>query len=556
MTEQVKINPDLSIILVGSVINKCISEYEGDLSDNRASIPVEEFITQLNDTTRKYTQDFPNDEINFPQIDIKLLSFIINRTLYFKFVSVANNHVIVEVGDRYENYLKNIVATSTFRYSKFLLNGAKSLYKSEQEGNKGVGVEEVTETTEEVKDMESAEQSVESTENVADKEQQVSDSKEDNIESDDATGAASKGQDTKDIEGTKDIEDTEVVVVTEETKNHETEEIGAADGVELASPEIEELSQVDGKPSSATEMETKDTSQSVGSKQAQDNKDDIIQTDVGVEKEQLSQKDDPPESDGETALEENTAKAESKAAAFADEVVEGNEEEKSSEVSEGEVKDTASAVVDVTGEQKELGVKKDSEKRSNADDNSEEGTNNVSASGDRAVSESSSPTPVESETHEPPAQEKSIDTTSPQLQPLPSTKSEPLSRKRPRSQSPAPTQHRKRFQNIAVNLINSIQEHRFSSPFLQAVNPKDAPNYYEMIYEPRNLKGILKALKSKADPPVYSSIKELERDVMLMFANCIMYNRPDEDLVELTRTMKRDVGDMFKMFKEAESEIK
>ena len=66
----------------------------------------------------------------------------------------------------------------------------------------------------------------------------------------------------------------------------------------------------------------------------------------------------------------------------------------------------------------------------------------------------------------------------------------------------------------------------------------------------------MKALKSKKEPPVYLLIKELERDVMLMFANCIMYNRLDEDLVELTRTMKRDVGDMFKMFKEAELEMK
>ena len=158
MSEQVKINPDLLIILVGSVINKFISEYEGDLPDNRASIPVEDFITQLNNTTRKYTQDFPNDEINFPYIDIKLLSFIINRTLYFKFVSVVNDQVMVEVGDKYENYLKNIVATSTFRYSKFLLNGAKLLYKSEQESAKAS--EEVIETTEEVRHEEPAEPAI------------------------------------------------------------------------------------------------------------------------------------------------------------------------------------------------------------------------------------------------------------------------------------------------------------------------------------------------------------------------------------------------------------
>ncbi len=127
---------------------------------------------------------------------------------------------------------------------------------------------------------------------------------------------------------------------------------------------------------------------------------------------------------------------------------------------------------------------------------------------------------------------------------------------RKRSKSPAPGQQHKRFQNIAVNLINSIQEHRFSSPFLQAVNTKDAPDYHSIIFEPRDLKNILKAVKSKRDPPTYQSVKELERDIMLMFANCIMYNRSGDDLIELTKIMKEEVSEIFKMFEEAEEEIK
>lgn len=232
MSEQVKINPDLLIILVGSIINKFISEYEGDLPDNRAAIPVEDFITQLNDTTRKYTQDFPNDEINFPHIDIKLLSFIINRTLYFKFVSVTNDQVIVEVGDKYENYLKNIVATSTFRYSKFLLNGAKQLYKLEQESTKGSG--DTGETTEVVQDVELAEQTNDAVPEKEDKEEEVQqlEEKEDEI------------VDTHDL-----VEDT--------SNEKDAKELKTGEDVELASPEIEELSQVDGSISEVVGYEQK-----------------------------------------------------------------------------------------------------------------------------------------------------------------------------------------------------------------------------------------------------------------------------------------------------------
>lgn len=118
------------------------------------------------------------------------------------------------------------------------------------------------------------------------------------------------------------------------------------------------------------------------------------------------------------------------------------------------------------------------------------------------------------------------------------------------------TQKHKRFQHIAVNLINSIQAHRFSSPFLQAVNKRDASDYYEVVHEPKDLKNLLKAVKLKLDPPQYELIKQLERDIILMFANCVMYNKSDDDLVRLTISMKDDVNNLLKMFEEAELEIK
>ena len=501
MSEQVKINPDLLIILVGSVINKLISEYEGDLPDNRAYIPVDHFITLLNETTRKYTQDFPNDEINFPQIDIKLLSFIINRTLYFKFVSVTNDLVIVEVGDKYENYLKNIVATSTFRYSKFLLNGAKQLYKSEQESAKGN--EEVSEVTEEVKDKDSTDKVIVPEKDTEEELQSVE-------------------KESNDIEEDKQRE--------EEVKGKEVQETVAEEDAELVSPEIEDLSQVNENTSEIAQTEQKELEEKADP------------TNVNDEKEEENEQQEGEDAEVE-AVEVEKVPEETKQEVPAASIEEANQEE--TEAVEQENTQNREGVEDQ--EQPEA----QPEEPDHVSEVEEvEGT----SSPDKETPEAASPSPVAAEAKEPP-EEKSVEVMSPEPEPL-ATKSELPSRKRPRSHSPAPAQHQKRFQNIAVNLINSIQEHRFSSPFLQAVNPKDAPNYYEMIYEPKNLKGIQKALKSKSDPPAYLLIKELERDVMLMFANCIMYNRLDEDLVELTRTMKRDVEDMFKMFKEAELEMK
>lgn len=123
---------------------------------------------------------------------------------------------------------------------------------------------------------------------------------------------------------------------------------------------------------------------------------------------------------------------------------------------------------------------------------------------------------------------------------------------RKRSQSPlAATQKYKRFQNIAVNLVKTIEEHRFSSPFLTPVNARE---YEQVIFQPRDLKSILKAIRQKDLQP-YETVKDLERDIMLMFANCVMYNKSNTHLVEMAIQMKNDVRKTFKMFEDAESGI-
>ncbi|KAM9923588.1 hypothetical protein OXX59_005071 [Metschnikowia pulcherrima] len=125
----------------------------------------------------------------------------------------------------------------------------------------------------------------------------------------------------------------------------------------------------------------------------------------------------------------------------------------------------------------------------------------------------------------------------------------------PRKKSPetlTPAQKYKRFQTIAVNLIKSIEAHRFSSPFLTAVTARE---YSKVVKNPKDLKSILKDVKRKQDQAVYTTVKELERDIILMFTNCVMFNRSSAPLVRMAQEMKDDVRTTFKMFEEAESEL-
>lgn len=174
------------------------------------------------------------------------------------------------------------------------------------------------------------------------------------------------------------------------------------------------------------------------------------------------------------------------------------------------------------------------------------------ASAQTEVSGQSSPkneaAPPIAETPEPPAEGNAIG----EQQTTPKRSDLIMEESRKRSQSPlAATQKHKRFQNIAVNLVKTIEEHRFSSPFLTPVNARE---YEQVIYQPRDLKSILKAIRQKDLQP-YETVKDLERDIMLMFANCVMYNKSNTHLVEMAIQMKNDVRKTFKMFEDAESGI-
>ncbi|KAI0412099.1 hypothetical protein F5X98DRAFT_355821 [Xylaria grammica] len=123
---------------------------------------------------------------------------------------------------------------------------------------------------------------------------------------------------------------------------------------------------------------------------------------------------------------------------------------------------------------------------------------------------------------------------------------------------PTPATHvlwTRAFHKISMTALDQIIGHRYANMFANPIKPKLAPGYYDIILRPQDLKGIQKAITagSKAaaatvatmadiepnSPAVWLpisidlvpprgiiNIAQLERELIHMFANAIMYN-PD-----------------------------
>ena len=78
-------------------------------------------------------------------------------------------------------------------------------------------------------------------------------------------------------------------------------------------------------------------------------------------------------------------------------------------------------------------------------------------------------------------------------------------------------------------LHGQICQLRNGSIFHGPVKVSDAPDYYEIVRRPIDLK----AIKTKIRDGQIANSLEYQRDVYLMFANSMMYNRPDSDLYKM-----------------------
>ncbi len=92
----------------------------------------------------------------------------------------------------------------------------------------------------------------------------------------------------------------------------------------------------------------------------------------------------------------------------------------------------------------------------------------------------------------------------------------------------------KRFQNVIGMLHSQISQHRNGTIFHNPIKPSEAPDYYDIVKRPVDLKTI----KSRVKDGVIANSLEFQRDIYLMFANAMIYNRPGSDVY----IMAEDVG--------------
>ncbi|RXW24659.1 hypothetical protein EST38_g1145 [Candolleomyces aberdarensis] len=106
----------------------------------------------------------------------------------------------------------------------------------------------------------------------------------------------------------------------------------------------------------------------------------------------------------------------------------------------------------------------------------------------------------------------------------------------------------KKFQNVIGLLHQQISAHRNGTIFHNPIKLSDAPDYHEIVKRPMDLKTI----KGRVKDGAISNSREFQRDVYLMFANAMMYNRPGSDVYTMAEDMMLDSEMQIMNFKQTE----
>lgn len=84
----------------------------------------------------------------------------------------------------------------------------------------------------------------------------------------------------------------------------------------------------------------------------------------------------------------------------------------------------------------------------------------------------------------------------------------------------------KKFQNVIGMLHSTISQHRYGNIFHNPIKKTEAADYHDIVKRPMDLKTI----KARVKDGLISNSLEFQRDICLMFANAMMYNRPGSEI--------------------------
>ncbi|QRV87412.1 bromodomain associated protein [Ceratobasidium sp. AG-Ba] len=112
----------------------------------------------------------------------------------------------------------------------------------------------------------------------------------------------------------------------------------------------------------------------------------------------------------------------------------------------------------------------------------------------------------------------------------------------------APPQTNKKFQTVIGMVHSQISQLRGGNIFHNPIKKSEAPDYYEIVRRPMDLKTV----KGRIKDGLVSSTDHFKRDVYLMFANAIMYNRPGTSVNDIAAEMMLESEKHIADFRAAE----
>ncbi|KAG8218869.1 Bromodomain-containing protein [Butyriboletus roseoflavus] len=119
-------------------------------------------------------------------------------------------------------------------------------------------------------------------------------------------------------------------------------------------------------------------------------------------------------------------------------------------------------------------------------------------------------------------------------------------------QQTPPSIPNKRFQAVIGMLHSQISQHRNGNIFHNPIKNSEAPDYHDIIKRPMDLKTI----KARVKDGIISNSLEFQRDVYLMFANAMMYNRPSSDIYHMAEEMMAESEVHINAFRQTEGFIR
>uniref|UniRef100_A0A671PHD3 Nucleosome-remodeling factor subunit BPTF-like n=1 Tax=Sinocyclocheilus anshuiensis TaxID=1608454 RepID=A0A671PHD3_9TELE len=94
-------------------------------------------------------------------------------------------------------------------------------------------------------------------------------------------------------------------------------------------------------------------------------------------------------------------------------------------------------------------------------------------------------------------------------------------------------------------ILRSLQSHKMAWPFLEPVDPNDAPDYYGIIKEPMDLSTMEERLQNR----FYSKLTEFVADMTKIFDNCRYYNPSDSPFYQCAEFLESFFVQKLKAFK-------